>query len=180
MQHSSAHTDINSRRQPRKTGPFSHLNPNYNSHTGAPENLFPKTEQARGRPAEGDWDKALSPYEDELWPTQEDVASNDPPRHTAELAGIGVAALLPLVRQRATSSTEITAPLSITPWPEGGEAAASNQRTPHEPNPHKSYTSAPALISLPDKRWLSVTITAPCHLVMSLCQCEASGKLKKP
>lgn len=30
------------------------------------------------------------------------------------------------------------------------------------------------------KRWLSVNITPPCHLVMSLCQREASGKLKQP
>lgn len=50
--HSSAHTDINLLRQPKQTGLFSHLNPSYNSHTRTPENLFPKTEQARGRPVE--------------------------------------------------------------------------------------------------------------------------------
>lgn len=64
--HSSEHADINPVRQAKLTGLFSHLNPNYNSHTGAPENLFPKTEQARGKPAEGDWDKTLSPSGDEL------------------------------------------------------------------------------------------------------------------
>lgn len=63
--HSSAHLEIILLRQPKQTALFSHLNLSYNSHTGAPENLFSKTEQARGRPVEGDRDKA--PFPDWRW-----------------------------------------------------------------------------------------------------------------
>lgn len=43
------------------------------------------------------------------------MVSNDPLAHAAQLAGIGRGGVILLVRQRVTSWTEITAPLSITP-----------------------------------------------------------------
>lgn len=43
------------------------------------------------------------------------MVSSDPLAHAAQLAGIGRDGVIPFVRQRVTSWTEITAALSITP-----------------------------------------------------------------
>lgn len=96
--------------------------------------------------------------------------TNNQQVHAARRAGIGPDGVIPSARQRVTSWTEITSPAFKNTLTGGrrGDIESASWRA-HPPAAHPSI-----------KRWLSVNITAPCHLVMSLCQREASGKLKKP